>query len=322
MVCKDCRRHYGRKLERGLSGLLFEREARAQIYNLLILFGLLSAIVWAYYLTVYSDVDQNERDNYVFVYIVLIAFVCDEIYFIYRYINLYTELCETNEIISEDEIQDISTRTYLRAYIMCDDALYVNTHAIDLAVGNHEVIDTPYQSKRYINGLTDDEVQQLIESALGVQGGELRFFFGRKMGNVGDRSLLRYFYFMEGKAEDYPKLKLPGEWMQFSDIKKLYKEDPNKFALLFTSDLIRLSTIIVTSKTYDSEGRRRNSIRAYRPNFTLRDVRECNLDFQDDKWIEISKFNADTPFYTLKRFWKQIKGKQLPAEQENETVSR
>lgn len=312
-VCADCHRHYGRKLERGMSGLLFEREARLQLYNLLTMFGLLTVIVWTYYLTIYSDIDVNDRDNYVFVWIVLITFIGDEIYFIYRYINLYTELCENNEIISEEELQRMTARTYVRAYIMCEDAIYVDPHALDISVSDDDVIDTPFQTKRNVSGLSEAEVKQLVEQSVGAKG-ELRFFYGRKMSNIGDRSLLRYFYFLDGSADNQPELKMPGEWIKFSDLKKKYNQNPNSFALLFTSDLIRLSTIIVTSKTYNIDGSRRHTIKAYRPNFTLKEIRDCDLDFQDDKWIEVASFNADTHLYKLKKFWKQLKGKQLPIE--------
>ncbi len=311
-VCADCRRHYGRKIERGMSGVLFEHEARVQMYNLLVIFGILSIIVWTYFSTSYSNVNQNDRDNYVFIWLVLIVFLFDEIYFIYRYINLYAELCECNEIISSDELSKMSARTFVRVFLMCDDAIYVDPHSLDPAVSDSEVIDTPFQTKRNVNGLSDEDVKHLVEHSFDIKGGELKFFFGRKMSNVGDRSLLRYFYFLDGKSSDYEKLKMPGQWMAFSEIREIFNKEPNRIALLFASDLTRLSTIIVTAKLYDSEGRRRNKIKSYRPTFTLRDVRESNLDFQDDKWIEISTFNADTPFYSIKKLWRQIWGKQLP----------
>lgn len=315
-VCRDCRKRYGEKLEMGYSGILFERESRTQLYNLLLIFGLLSAIVWCYYIFVYSNVNINDRDNYIYVWMILLVFMLDEVYFVYRYINIYNELAKENEIISDSDLEDVSARTYVRTYVMCDDGMYVDLHAIDLAIRGHEVMDTPYQTKRNCNGLSPDEIKDMVESSFGMSGGELKFFFGRKIASGGDRTLLRYFYFLDGKTEDQPTFKIPGKWVKFSEIKEQYNRNPNTMAIHFVSDLTRLSTIIVTNKIYDEEGRRRIGLKSYRPSFTLAEVRTSKLDFQDDMWVDISRFNADVPHYHIKKWWRQIRGKQLPVRRE------
>ena len=69
-------------------------------------------------------------------------------------------------------------------------------------------------------------------------------------------------------------------------------------------DLSRLATIMLTEKIFDENGFRKSGIRSYSPTFNLLEVRKSKIDFQDDKWIEISLFNSDTSFYKLKRWWK------------------
>ncbi len=310
-ICASCPHRKNSGVERSLSSRLFEKEARVQIYNLLAVFGLLSVMVWTYFLTVYSNVNQNDRDNYVFIWMVLIVFLCDEIYFIYRYVNIFEILRNCDEIATTEEISNISARTYVRLYVLCDDAIYVDPRTLDPLVLDRDVIDTPFQSKRNVNGMSDSEVKEMIEQSYGLHGGELRFFYGRKMNHNSERSLLRYFYFIDGKAKDCESIKVPGEWMDFKDLKKVYDKDVKNIAPLMTADLIRLATIMITSKMYDSEGRRLNNIRSYRPTFHMSDLRHAKMDFQDDKWIAVSEFNEDTPFYKLKRFWQLFIGKQL-----------
>ncbi|MDE5957940.1 MAG: hypothetical protein K2G78_06520, partial [Muribaculaceae bacterium] len=87
-------------------------------------------------------------------------------------------------------------------------------------------------------------------------------------------------------------------------VKYIYSHTPGQFAPMAVGDLSRLATIVLTSKKYDEEGRRKVNIKNYSPNFNLKDVRDTELDFQDDKWVRISLFNSDTPFYKVKKFFR------------------
>ena len=74
------------------------------------------------------------------------------------------------------------------------------------------------------------------------------------------------------------------------------------------ADITRLATIVLTQKIFDEKGYRKNKLKSYHPNFTLKEVRDSDTDFQDDKWIRISLFNSDTPMYSLKRWFRQMIG--------------
>lgn len=121
-------------------------------------------------------------------------------------------------------------------------------------------------------------------------------------------SFLRYFYYLDGNPEDYPELNVDGEWMSFEDLKRVYSFNPGNLARICVSDITRLATIMLTYKIFDERGFRKNKLRSYRPTFTLKEVRESNLDFQDDKWIRISLFNSDTPMYRLKKWFRSVTG--------------
>ncbi|MDE7109856.1 MAG: hypothetical protein K2O49_07835, partial [Muribaculaceae bacterium] len=72
------------------------------------------------------------------------------------------------------------------------------------------------------------------------------------------------------------------------------------------TDTTRLATIMLTEKTFDENGFRKSKIKMYNPSFNLIDVKNSNLDFQDDKWINISLFNSDTPMFRFKRWWRKF----------------
>lgn len=308
-VCVECRLHNGDHYDRGQLGRILQHETSFQLRNLIYIFAILSIIVWTYYLKFYIKVNLNARDWYIFAWIFVIVMLLDELYFVFRYYNLYLDLKESDELISPETEEDFRTVTYLRFYVICGNHIFVDTKAIDPSTPYREVVDTPFIKRRNANGVRIDEVKNEIAEMTGVKGGELRFFFGRQSPDMANARLLRYFYFLDGDISDYPELKAKGEWMDFNKFKKIYVTSPGNMSSRALSDLTRLATIIQTEKIFDERGYRKNKIKSYQPGFSLKDVRQSTLDFQDDKWIRISMFNSDTPFYSLKRWWRHIKGK-------------
>lgn len=303
-VCQECRLRTGGLYERGKSGSIFKAEAHYQIRNLFYLFGILSVAVWAYYQFIYIRLALNSRDWYVFTWLTIIAFILDEVYFAARYYNIYLQLKENDEIITQEELQDMTAKTYLRFYVICDNKIFLDPHAVVPGMEHKEVLDTPFITRRSVNGIPIPEVRNIITRLTGVGDGELRFYYGRKSTDLKNHSLLRYFYFLDGKPEDYSDLPVDGEWVDFEDVKRLYTRTPGKFAPRAISDLSRLATIILTEKIFNERGERKIKLKSYSPSFNLHDVRESKLDFQDDKWVKISMFNSDTPFYRVRKLFR------------------
>lgn len=307
-ICIDCKIEYGGGGEKGKLGRLLTHESHFQLRNLIALFGILSAAVWVYYLYFYIDTDINNRDWYVFVWLIIIAFLLDEFYFMSRYYNLYLDFKENNEIITPEELSDMTAKTYIRYYVICGEDVLLTNEAHDSQHINKKVIDTPFFTKRSVNGITIPEVTNIIKDMSGVKNGELKFFFGRKLTDLDRHSLLRYFYYLDGKPEDYPELLKKGYWMPFTNLKRIYSFKPGELSNILVSDITRLATIILTQKLFDENGFRKNKLKSYHPTFTLQEIRKNNYDLQDDKWIRISLFNSDTRLYRFKRWVKQLGG--------------
>ena len=301
---------YGNIRERGYFGSISNKEMDIQLRNLAALFAVLTAIIWTYYLNVYVNVNRNGRDWYIFVWIVVIMVMIDEVYFMIRYYNLYLDLQEHNEIITPEELRDITARTYLRFYVICGEYIYLDRNSFDRLNQVKGVMDTPFITKRTVNGVPTTEARNIVERMTGKKDGELRFFFGRHLAGVDKHSLLRYFYFLDGDIKDHADMGADGEWVHFDDVKRLYNETPLKMATNALNDLSRLSTIMLTEKLYDEDGYRKNKIKSYRGNITLSDVRKSRIDFQDDKWLRIADFNSDTRFFRLKKFLREATGRK------------
>lgn len=307
-ICKECKMENGDSYERGPTGKILSVESHFQLGNIAGLFLILSVIIELYYYLIYNNININNRDWYIFTWITIIFIVLDEVYFIFRYYNLFLDLKEHDEIITDEELEDMTAKTYLRYYVCCGNYIYMDTHVVDPDSPFREVVDTPFFTNRSVNGIKVDEVRSIIQRMTGIKDGQLRFFFGRKSGDLDNHSILRYFYFLDGTPDDYPEMRVDGEWMDFEHYKRLYTNTPGKVSRLALTDLSRLATIMLTEKTFNENGFRKFKIKSYSPNFTLEDVRQSDLDFQDDKWIRISTFNSDTSLYRLKRWWRRLGG--------------
>lgn len=306
-LCKTCSLAYADEINRNKIGHIFRYESHLQLKYLLNILGFLSALIWFYYLYFYVDINVNARDRYIFLWVVILGLVADEIYFAIRYYNLYLDLKASGDIIAESEIADNDSKTYLRFYVICGNNVYVNPEKVDPSSKYGKVIDTPFFTHREVSGIALSDVKRIISSQTGREG-DLRFFYGRKFGSH-DRAVMRYFYFLDPDENgELPKLQVSGEWMDYEKVKHIYSTDPGQLAPLSVIDTTRLSTIILTYKKYDERGYRRNKLHSYEPTFTLIDVRNSTLDFQDDKWIQISMLNADIPFFAFKRFWRRMLG--------------
>ena len=304
-ACIECRTNRSFGGLRGAGGVL-NSEAHFQIKNFILVSGLITLVIWVYYQFFYINVNVNGRDDYIFTWLTVIGLGLDGFYFSIRYYNLYLDLQESNELITQEELRDMTAKTYLRFYVVCGDNMYITEHAVDSGSGTGDLIDTPFFTKQTMNGMTTPEVKRIIGEMTGVDKGELKFFYGRKSPDNDKHSLLRYFYFIDPEDGDgkCQELHTPGEWMSFDKLKYIYSNFPSKMTELAVYDITRLATIMLTEKIFDEEGYRKSGIRSYSPTFNLPEVRKSKIDFQDDKWIRISLFNSDTKLYKLKKWWR------------------
>lgn len=304
--CNDCKFKNGLSIDRGRFGQLLHKENKVQLFNLFCLFLVMSVIVWVYYFTYYDkSADVNSRDKYIMLWLNLLCIVIDELYFALRYYSIYLDLKEEGNIITEQELSDMTTKTYLRFYVICANSIYVNTKIMDPRMPYREIIDTPFVTKRNVNGITTAEVNGIISSMIRIPG-HLRFFFGRENPDLEKHSLLRYFYFLDGTPEDYPEVRLAGEWMDFNRIKNIYNSSPTLMSSTFLGDMSRMATIVLTQKIFDDRGFRKIKVKSYQPTFTLEEIRQNDYDFQDDKWIRVSMFNSDTKGFHMRRLMRKF----------------
>lgn len=305
-LCVNCKLTNGSPLDRGRVGVIYSNESAFQMLNIMALYAILTIVIYIYYLLEFIDISITPRDRFIFSGVSIFFYIIDIVYFAMRYYNLYLDLKERDELLSPYDINTLGTRTYVRFYVIAGDSMYMASSAHDgFKDDESDVIDTPFLIKRTVSGIQEYEIKQFIETQTGVHDGELRFFYGRAVADAVGRKVLRYFYFLPGEPEDYPKLEVDGVWISSNKLKTIYNNTPDRLSTVCLSDISRIALVTITSKTYDDNGERRTRLTHYRPSFSLRELRHDNLDFQDDKWIRISMFNSDTSFYHFKRWWRQ-----------------
>lgn len=305
-LCIDCKISNGAHTDRGVFGSIINHETRFQLKNFLFFSGVLTLVVWVYYILKYEDINTNARDRYVFFWITVIGLILDEIYFMYRYYNLYLDLKDNNELLTDADINDMTAKTYLRYYVICGNKVFLQNDIPDIRNSGAGGLDTPFFTTRSVNGVSQAEVKDIVKKMTGGHEGELKFFFGRKTPDLDKYNLIRYFYFIDGDPANPPKLDMEGEWMDFDEVKMIYSKFPKMMAIMAMNDLTRLATIILTEKVYNEQGERKMKIKSYRPTFDLEEVRKSKLDFQGDKWIRIAVFNSDDRFYKFKLWIKRL----------------
>lgn len=292
---------------KGKLGVILAHESRLQLRNLLVLFTLLTALNWTYYCFEFRP-GMNSRDIYVFFWLNIIGYA---VYFIYltssvRSIN--EELEENGELITPGELRNMQEKTYYRFYVVCDNRVYVDKDCNDTEYRERKVLDTPYFLLRRSTPLNETEVKKIIATETGYDNGELKFFFGFETYGMRKHVLMRYFYFLPGTPADYPDFKPKGgEWLTYEEVHAIYKKRPHSLSSYLVADTARILTISRAAAIYDENGFRKSKLKAYVPSFRLQDVKGSDVDFQSDKWINVSKFNESVPFFRLRRWLKKAR---------------
>lgn len=308
-VCTDCRLTNGHYTLRGRIGIIFHHEAQIQLKNLILIFSLLTLGTYLYFFLVYNPVNITSRDTFVFLWVPILIFIFDTAYFAIRYYNLYLDLRERDQIVTPMELSEMSSKTWIRYYVICEDSIYLNMHSKDELneSGSESVVETPFIVNRETTTISESEAMSIIRALTGVRDGKLKFFFGRKSPDNFKHSVMRYFYFIPGEPENYPELNdVEGTWISSNKFKTLLYNPTLRFSPLLRTDMTRLATIIITSKTFTKNGERRTKLKQYHPSFNFEELYDSRLDFQNDTWLRVSCFNSNTSHFKLKRMWRNF----------------
>ena len=298
--CVDCTFRHGSAAERGFLGNIFSQEGKYQVRMLMMLSLLMSITVWLYYVIFYINVNLNTPDKFFYVWFPILLFGFSVLYLGVRYFSLWTYYCQD---VEGSPVRHGSS-TLLRYMIFCGDYVFLKKYDPDKddARAGEDKYDTPAKVYLSYRGrMLQYDVELYMKSLSGITDSEIRFMYTNKNFNA-DCNIFHYACFVENK-DIVEQSRLEGDWFTLKQLNDLI--NTNQVTPMVASEFSRLYRIIMAWKTYDRSGRRLYGIRNYKPTFRLKDLKDWEVDLNDNEWLYVSINNQDRPFYRLKRFWRK-----------------
>lgn len=298
--CQDCQIRYGSVPERGFLGTIFNQEGDYQCRSLMYLSLFLTVVEWGYYFFFYINVNLNSPDKFYFVWVPVILYALSLIYLGIRYFAMWTYYCQNVEGSS----LRVGSSSLLRVMIIHDDKIFLHTPNIrtdDIRSGTAK-IDTPaLLYVKYKKTMSEYDVEIYFNGLSGITGANLRFMYVNTNYN-SECNIFHYACFIDD-ASEIENSRLIGDWYTLEQVETLLKT--HKASMVLGSEINRIYTVAMTSKRYDREGNRLYKTKDYTPTFSLSEIKDWNLDFNDRAWLYVALNNADRPFFKIRRFWRK-----------------
>lgn len=298
--CRSCRYHFRVSVDRGLIGMLYNRESRHQIRFLFLMSLTLAILAWGYYTMQYVNVSFNRKDTYFFILCPLLCYVISLIYYGMRYYTLWIYYCQNNDNARVLTHEGSSVR-YI---VVCEDKLLLNipTPSGDIIFNDDMKIDVPLKvSLPFRENLTDHEAENYFKDASELKDVNIRLLF-RSCDPGMYNNVFHYVAFVDDAEKAAETLK--GQWFTLSETNEMIRE--GLVAMVLAAELSRIYTITMAWKAYDKSGHRLYEIKHYKPTFRLRDMHKWTVDYTDPNWLRVAQINEDKPFFRLRRFWHKI----------------
>lgn len=302
--CVDCKIQYGTPAERGFLGKLFTQEGTSQVRLLLAVSVGVTMFAWVYYFYAYNNANISSSDFFMFFLAPLALFIISIIYMALRYTglwNYYSAYIESSALRN-------GPYTLIRYLIVWDNFMCILPPENDpdrIADMQSNRYDTP--GSIYIPSrkeLSVSAANDYFYNKTGVRFADIRFMYSTISGNA-DYNTFHYLCYATDEEKQRLLKAMPSlEFVSLGKIKELINS--GRTNPLFSAEFIRLYTMAMAWKTYDAEGKRLYRIKHYVPTFRIRDIHKWKVDYNDPLWLRISRFNQDSPLYSLRRLWKKV----------------
>lgn len=247
-------------------------ETRYLLRYTMVLSGVMSVVDWAYYFGFYINVNFNSPDKFFYYAVPVVMYVLSLIYLNMRNI---AAVCTARASAS------VATHGgQCRCLIVCEDKLLLNNDASGL-------YDTPISDA--------SDVKALAASLhVGDESPNLR-----KLYTADEDASPCSHYVCQVHTQDLPE-GLSGQWYTLAEV----QQKARKYVLSdeLCAEIVRLYTIAMTSKKYDRSGRRIPVDGDYRAAFSLHDLLDLSINYQDERWLYIAEHNQDKRMWRLQQF--------------------
>lgn len=293
--CSDCLLRNGLPQEREKLGHIYVKEKRYLLNRLMKVSGLvlvlsLFPVFWGA-----DRLNSQVAVNLIYVYIPLFIVVADSFYIRFRYFIVDKIQKKENSLVFPYNGQF----KLIRILLFDNDGIYF--------VEKNGQKDTPFEFyEPFVEKVSSHSAKRFMEDALGffVSNDDLRFCYGTADPD-NRRCIEHYLCYVDSRqatASFERQKEVEGIWLTKQDLESGFQHG---FSGIVCSEFHRIYTVMQTSKVYLPNGKRRVDIKGYSPHFTLSELRTTDVDFSDNRWMLLSRFNKDMAFYSLKRAWHQ-----------------
>lgn len=296
VFCMDCLLRNGTPYERELLGHIYFKENRFLLPRIIKITSLLALVTWGCYFI--CDVDSGKISGWpvlIFVYSPVVFLVFDLIALRLRYwaIGVFYR----KKLIQDDREHGGHIKL-VRILLICGDRLYLTK--------DNGRYDTPFQfTEPFSEAISLGNAVQYMSKKLGyVQSDFVKFCYG-SMDLKNRRSVEHYFCFVDAypaseKSDSIAENE--GRWWTKHELEGQFQ---NSFSKILCAELHRVFTVMLTSKVYYIDGSKTVQTKGYVPDFQISEIRTSTVDFSDNRWMILSKFNKDLSFRLLKKVWYQ-----------------
>lgn len=300
--CHLCKSRLGLTPQDHMSNNLFHTEAIFQLKLLFFISLGISIINWGYFFGWYSNASYNGQDKYFYLIVPIVIYILSLFYTGSRYNTFITRLPAIYDNISDHK----DDQTELRYLIIHDDTMLLDQHTSSEDI---LCVDTPAIANLNAGcAVTDADSRTKFAQISKLNEFSLRLLYTSDFITDPDRKVYHYLVMLNDGESGIAGLKLKGTWSTLDQIYRLYKLGALLPAL--SAEIFRIYSITMAWKTYDTDGFRLYPIKNYVPTFRLRDFRNWDVDYSDNKWLKIISDNEDHRFYRIRRLIKQFLGYQ------------
>lgn len=293
-LCVDCMMRNGSPFERRVLGHLYRSENHYLMPRLLVIIGLVVVLNWGYWYYAYNLEYYEWSDSLVFYFLPLIIFALDVVFLGYRYYLLFVFGHKQSSTLAEG-------MKNLRVML-------ISGNRVCFKVGQDGLLDTPFAvDDTFSEIISAGVVREYMTERVGTS--DVRFCYGT-IDIRGRKAMEHYFCFVDGNdvVEQFATREgIEICWLDRAEISRVYHS--GKFSPCAGAEMSRVFNILVTSKIFDLSGRRKIKLRGYVPTFSIDEIRNSDVDFSNNRWMILSRFNKSSSFYWVRLLWyKYIEG--------------
>lgn len=260
-------------------------------------------ISWGYTYYSFSSMSINKPDRFFFVWLPVIVYFLSLLYLGFRCLSLWAFYSQNDPVMMLNPHRS----SIVRYLIVSGNRLYLTKRRLEVKHSMELYFDTPVRLRtQFSDSYSVPKALELFNSYTGIDEKHiesLKFLFNG-MGFDTDNNIFHFLCVLDSEDAVNDTRLDKGEWVSLDGLRRLDRD--HKLSAELSSELVHIYLVAMAWKSYNIDGSRRYKIKNYRPTYSLSEINSWNVDFNDIRWLKVSRLNEDKPFFRLRRFINRI----------------